>query len=154
MRVNEALEFRVLNPDLETSLADFFAVVDASGTARQFHPHPFTADEARKICRYRGKDLYYAVVAGRCVLGYGMLRGWDEGYEVPSLGVAFRPEARGRGLGRAFMTFLHAAAKQAGARRIRLKVYPDNEPAVTLYRSLGYRFEGPSGEQLVGFFDL
>jgi len=46
-----------------------------------------------------------------------MLRGWDEGYETPSLGIAVHPDARGLGLARTFMGFLHAAASFQGAAR-------------------------------------
>lgn len=149
-----ALEFRRIGPDMVDALKEFFTALAASGISRHFHPHPFTAEEAEKLCHRGGKDLYYAIVAGDRILGYGMLRGWEEGFDVPSLGIAFRPESQGRGLGKPFMAFLHVAAKIRGAKRVRLKVYPDNKVAVGLYRALGYRFEGESEGQLVGFIDL
>ena len=154
MTVIAALEFRLLGPELEGALADFFAELEASGTAEYFHPHPFTAEEAKTLCHRQGEDLYYAAVAGGRVLGYGILRGWDEGYEVPSLGIAFRPGDRGIGLGKSFMVFLHVAARLRGAKRIRLKVYPENAAAVNIYKSLGYHFEEVSAGQLVGYLDL
>ena len=150
----DALEFRALEPELGGALAGLFGALVASGDTVRFHPHPFTAEEAEARARYSGRDLYYVAVAGGRALAYGMLRGWDDGYEVPSLGIALHPEARGTGLARAFMLFLHAAARARGARRVRLRVYPDNAPAVTLYRSLGYRFTGEEAGQLVGVVDL
>jgi ribosomal-protein-alanine N-acetyltransferase len=83
-----------------------------------------------------------------------MLRGWDAGYAVPSLGMALHPSARGQGLGRTFMELLHDAARTRGARRVRLKVYPENEAARTLYERLGYVFSDFEEGQLVGSFDL
>jgi ribosomal protein S18 acetylase RimI-like enzyme len=148
-----ALEFRLLSPALEAGLAAFFADLSGAGDARFFHPHPFTAAEAGRLCSYTGRDLYYAAVADR-VLGYGLLRGWDEGYQVPSLGIAVHPAARGAGIARAFMHFLHAAAAARGAPRVRLKVYPGNTAARRLYERLGYVFEGESHGQLVGLFNL
>ncbi len=47
-----------------------------------------------------------------------------------------RPEHRGKGLGKAFFAYLH---KHRPAARYRLEVEPDNEGAMRLYRSLGYR---------------
>jgi len=154
MTVIAALEFRKLGPDLEGALADFFAELKASGTAEYFHPHPFTAEEAKTLCHRQGEDLYYVAVAGGRILGYGMLRGWDDGYEVPSLGIAFRSGDRGIGLGKSFMVFLHSAASLRGSKRIRLKVYPDNTAALNLYESLGYHFEEESAGQLVGYIEL
>src|SRR5205823_2006359 len=93
-----ALEFRGVGPALEGGLAAFFEALRANGDERTFHPHPLTRDEARRRCHYRGKDLYYVATDGARVLGYGMLRGWDEGYAVPSLGIAIAPGCRGVGL--------------------------------------------------------
>ncbi len=148
------LELRRLYPELELPLADFFRALEEGGVARHFHPHPFDGATAKRLCRYQGNDLYCAATDGQRVYGYGMLRGWDEGYEVPSLGIAIRPGEQGKGLGGLMMAFLHAAARHQGARRIRLKVYPDNTVAVGLYRSLGYTFSGQSEGQLVGVLDL
>jgi ribosomal protein S18 acetylase RimI-like enzyme len=69
------------------------------------------------------------------------------------LGIAVHPDARGLGLARMFMQFLHAAARQYGAARVRLKVYPANSAARRLYESLGYRFESTPDDQLLGIFD-
>jgi len=148
-----ALEFRSLAPDLAQPLGDFFESLAASDGAF-FHPHPLTRESARRLCESQGRDLYFVAVCDSRVLGYGLLRGWDEGYAVPSLGIALSPDARGTGLARAFMLFLHSAARLRGASQIRLTVFRSNVRAVALYRSLGYRFETKNPEEDVGFFDL
>lgn len=149
------LEFRALVPELAPVLAEFFAHLETTGESRRFHPHPFTRESAEERARYRGSDVYVVAVAGIVVLGYGMLRGWDEGYAIPSLGIAIHASARGIGLGRALMLYLHAEARRRGALRIRLKVYPDNTAAVALYGSLGYEFgEQLDQGQLVGVVEL
>jgi [ribosomal protein S18]-alanine N-acetyltransferase len=148
------LEFSQIGARHERGLADFFRDLVGHGDEPWFHPHPLTAGHAAWLAGYRGRDLYYAATRGEAVLAYGLLRGWDEGYEVPSLGIAVHPASRRRGLARPFMLFLHAVARQRGARRIRLKVYPDNGPARRLYESLGYRLESGTDGQLVGFCPL
>ena len=147
----EQLEFVRLQPGIEQALAAFFEALVAGQDDRHFHPHPFTPAAASERARYQGRDVYCVAVSGGRVLGYGMLRGWDEGYDVPSLGIAIHPEARGIGLGRAMMLYLHAEARRRGASRIRLKVHPENARAVDLYRSLGYEFGVMDQGQLVGF---
>ncbi|HEX6985626.1 MAG TPA: GNAT family N-acetyltransferase [Planctomycetaceae bacterium] len=148
------LEIVRLRPDLTAAVAAFFAEIHAAGDDRKFHPHPFTAEEAERLCRYEGKDVYAAMTVGGRVAGYGMLRGWDAGYAVPSLGIAVSPAFRGRSLGRLMMTYLHAAAAVRGAEKVRLKVYRDNAPAKRLYESLGYVFDAEEGPQLVGHIRL
>ena len=149
-----ALQIRLVDASLAVPLTRFFEEIRVSGDDQFFHPHPFTAEEARRRAAYQGGDLYYVLVQGERILGYGMLRGWDEGYAIPSLGIIIAREARGTGLGALLMRFLHAAARSQGAERIRLKVYPDNAAAVALYQKLGYRFEAQESQQLVGYLDL
>jgi GNAT superfamily N-acetyltransferase len=135
-------------------LALFFQDLTAQGDQRWFHPHPFTAAQAERLATYQGQDLYYVATRGEDVTAYGLLRGWDEGYQVPSLGIAVHSAWRGRGLAYAFMLFLHAAARERGAPRIRLKVYPENRAARQLYETLGYQFEAGNDGQLVGLCPL
>jgi [ribosomal protein S18]-alanine N-acetyltransferase len=149
-----SVEFRLLGPEWTQPLANFFQALVDQGDDGQFHPHPFTASEAERLTAYQGKDLYYVCVQGMEVLAYGMLRGWDEGYAVPSLGIAVHPSMRGQGVGKAMMEFLHLAARRKGASRIRLKVYPGNTKAIKLYESLGYRFDGEERGQRVGYVSL
>jgi [ribosomal protein S18]-alanine N-acetyltransferase len=148
------LECRKLIPELTEALAGFFTTLREAGDETHFHPHPLIPEEAERICNYSGRDLYYAMTESNEILGYGMLRGWDEGYAIPSLGIAMHPKVRGVGLGRVFMHFLHIAAKRRGAREVRLKVYPDNLRALRMYQYLGYRFEVGHSEQLVGSLEL
>jgi ribosomal-protein-alanine N-acetyltransferase len=148
------LEFRRLAPDLLDPLRAFFAALAQGPDLAFFHPHPLTDEVAQRICTYSGDDLYYAACAGGSIVGYGILRGWDEGFDIPSLGIAIAPAARGQGLARPFMLFLHAAAKMRGARKIRLTVYNSNERAVELYRRLGYVFSPKNDKELVGTLDL
>lgn len=143
-----------LGAEHTTALAGFFERLRKSGDEAFFHPHPLTAEEAQKRAVYSGRDFYCVLTEGERILGYGMLRGWDEGYEIPSLGIAMDAAARGHGHGRKLMGYLHAEAGRRGAKRIRLKVSRENTKAVNLYHSLGYVFEDERAEERVGFLDL
>lgn len=136
------------------ALSTLFDAITADVDDRWFHPHPFTAEQAEQLIHHEGQDLYYVAARGDEILAYGMLRGWDEGYRIPSLGIYVRPDARGQGLATRLTAFLHRAARDKGAPRVRLRVYPDNTGAIGLYESLGYVFEGEECGQMVGFIDL
>ncbi|MCK4787547.1 MAG: GNAT family N-acetyltransferase [Desulfobacteraceae bacterium] len=148
------IEFRILSSEWSEALADFFASLKNARDEKYFHPHPLTMEEAEKRCNYSGKDLYYVCVEGERILGYAMLRGWDAGYEIPSLGIAVHPNMRSMGLGRALIYFLHVIARHKGVRKIRIKVYPDNRPALDLYKKIGYEFEVQEDNQYIGLMEL
>lgn len=144
------IAFYRLSPEWEDALAEFFAALIRAGTDCVFHPHPFDAAEAHRRAIYTGRDEYHVAAHQRLIVAYGMLRGWDEGYEIPSLGIAVHPEWQGRGIGRRMMEHLHEVARARGASRIRLKVYEGNEAAICLYESLGYHLVREEQGQRIG----
>jgi RimJ/RimL family protein N-acetyltransferase len=143
------LECRQVGPADAKILGALLTSLDAS----TFHPHPLTFEEADRIAAHRGRDVYAILLEDGRPIGYGMLRGWDEGYATPSLGVALDPGAQGRGLSRTLMEYLHAVAWGRGAPSIRLRVHPDNTRARRLYESMGYRVTGEERGELVMLLD-
>jgi ribosomal-protein-alanine N-acetyltransferase len=148
--------FRPLAPDNVGGLCELLESLVASGEARAFHPHAFDRHTLESLCRpaVGPRDEYWVAVEDRQVVAYGLLRGWSEGYEVPSLGIAVHPGARGRGVARSMMEHLHDVARDRGAVRVRLKVYRDNAAAIRLYAALGYRLEPLNDREFLGFADL
>ncbi len=60
-----------------------------------------------------------------------------------AMGIAVAPQAQGQGVGSALMAALcEYADRWAGALRIELSVYVDNEVAIRLYRKFGFVVEG------------
>ncbi|MCB2153946.1 GNAT family N-acetyltransferase [bacterium] len=151
MIVKSLLLLRSLERDDELLLGSLFQAIVESGDAEYFHPHPFTGAHARQVCGHTGKDQYLALISRNEIRCYGLLRGWDEGFDIPSLGIIVHPAFRGRGYSSLMMMYLHAVAAEAGAMKIRLKVYEDNTLAKRLYEKLGYEFVSREKGQLVGY---
>lgn len=151
-----SLEVVRLTPEWQGGLQQFFQDLKTGGDDVFFSPHPADADAIHRIATHEGKDLYYLLVEQRKVLGYGLLRGWDEGYQIPSLGLAIHPSARGQGLGKMLMDILHLLASRRGADKVRLRVRANNEKALNLYKSLGYSFVEDTNQPdfLVGFKNI
>jgi ribosomal protein S18 acetylase RimI-like enzyme len=139
------MEFRVVGPGDQDLLTDLLSDIDRTF----FRPHPFTADEVTRIAGRSGRDVYAMLLDHGRPVAYGLLRGWDEGYSTPSLGVAVRSDSRHKGFGRAMMAFLHAEVLARGSTRVRLRVHPDNSSARRLYESLSYSYEAEEGGELV-----
>ncbi len=127
-------------------LIQLVALFEAIDHNPQFTPHPFDARTAYQICTHPGKDKYYAFQAGKQLLGYALLRGWNEGYTTPSLGLAVHPDHQHRGLGHLLLQHLLAEACTAGAKDIRLTVHPDNAIAQKFYATYGFSLANQSGK--------
>ncbi len=133
-------------PDLET----LFARLDTDW----FRPHDLGPDGARAVADHVGEDVYLIGFLGSTPVAYGMLRGWDEGYETPSLGIAIREGYRDRGLGRQVMSALHDVVRVRGGHRVRLRVAAGHARARHLYASMGYRQVGVERGELVLVLDF
>lgn len=108
-------------------------------TIRHFHPFPLTAETARWITTVPRRDRYYLALCGKQVIGLCMLRGWDEGFSVPSFGIVVDCELRGKGIGRIIMEYAMEEAKKLSCKQVRLSVYASNISAYNTYTSMGFR---------------
>jgi ribosomal protein S18 acetylase RimI-like enzyme len=140
---DESPRIRPLGPEDAEKLGDLFDELAADPEALHFHPHPLTRAEATRIATRSGirEDLYFAAFVESRLAGYGMLRGWDEGYDIPSFGVAVGVGDRGSGLGRSLLRYAISAARRRGAQSMILKVHPSNAGALHIYESEGFVFD-------------
>jgi ribosomal protein S18 acetylase RimI-like enzyme len=151
------LSIESLAPSDRRDLAAFFeALAGDPDTMRFFHPHPLTGAYAEMLCAGVGqrRDRYF--LARRCgtVVGYSMLRGWDEGYAVPSFGVGIHPSARGMGLGQLLFQHAIAVCCDAGAPALRLSVYKANARAVHIYQKCAMVFQDKNADEWIGWLNL
>lgn len=141
------LEITKINNNHIQELMELFGFIEHDEDAKNFfYPHPFTYQHASFIANNVEKDIYVLAKYNSKILSYGMLRGWDEGYQVPSLGIYVVQESRSIGLGKFMLEYLHLSAKLRGAISVRLKVHRNNERALRLYQKIGYKFDLDSEE--------
>jgi len=139
------------------ALAVFFTALAADNeTVRFFHPHPFTKEYAIELCAkaVTRKDRYYIAYFKGTIIAYMMLRGWDEGYAIPSFGVCTHPALRDVGLGQALLAHAVTECRTASAAKLRLTVFKNNERAAHVYRKFGFVFTDKNERELVGVLDL
>jgi ribosomal-protein-alanine N-acetyltransferase len=139
---------------IEAGDAEALTELFAALVGTRFHPHPLTAEEGERLVAYGGRDVYAILAADGELVVYGILRGWDEGFSVPSLGVAVHPRHQGRGHGRVMTRWLEEQARLRGAKRLRLRVHAENVVARRLYESLGYTEAGEERGELVMLLEL
>ena len=119
-------------------LTRFFDENNRSEITVHFHPFPLTSQSAYEIACTDHLDRYYVVVLNSEIIGLCMLRGWDEGFAVPSFGVVTDHRYYGLGLGRRMTEFALNEARRLNCPGLRLSVYQSNIHALHLYGSLGF----------------
>jgi ribosomal protein S18 acetylase RimI-like enzyme len=130
---------RALGPRDRDVLSRFLERNDVPEVTGHFHPFPMTADSADEIALHPGDDRYFgAFVDGRLV-GLSMLRGWNEGFDVPSFGIVVDRESHGKGIGSLLTDFTLDRAPWLGSDRVRLSVYASNESAHRMYLARGFK---------------
>jgi len=122
-----------IGPNDFDRLSRFFEENNVPPTTRFFAPFPLTGGSARKIARRKNKDRYFVGKIGERVVAMCMLRGWDKGYAVPSLGVLVDYRCRRRGFGRVMTEFALLDAERLGCKAVRLSVHAGNRIARRLY---------------------
>jgi ribosomal protein S18 acetylase RimI-like enzyme len=109
-----------------------------AGYLRFFQPFSFDAQTIERLLSARQRDCWMGVWGPSGLVAFFMLRGFDEGYTIPSYGVAVDAQAQGLGIGRLTLVTSKTMSRLLGAPRIMLKVHPDNRGARTLYESEGF----------------
>ena len=110
--------------------------------SKYFIPFSFEDYSIKKIINDAVNDKYFGIFINDELAGFYMLRGFDEGYEVPSYGVWISDKDSGLGLSK--LTLQHAITfcKLNGIKKIMLKVHPDNTIAKNIYENFGFVQDG------------
>lgn len=149
---NTNLKIVPLDFSLWDSLSKFFLSIKDN---KFFPSSRFVSQEMLTKSGYKGNDFYCALMLDDEVLGYGFLRGWDDKWDDICLGIVIKPELQRRGYGQLLISFLHAAGKARGLKRIRLHVKKGNKKAISLYEKMGYEFASKRNNgELIGFKQL
>ena len=95
-------------------------------------------------------DLWpsFLVVAGgeESVAGYALGALSQAHAEGWLLAMVVSPDARGLGLGRELVATLVERLRERGCTRVLLTVHPSNEPAIRIYRTIGFEVIGEESE--------
>jgi len=159
-RGNASFEVRPARPGDAASFLRLYRVVIAEERYIRTEDLGTTERDARRRFRVRPNDVSanFVAVDGDAVIGSLGISREDQPVtrHVASLGMMVAPEWRRRGVGSALMREAIAWALQAGVEKLELSVYPDNAPAIALYRSFGFEEEGRlrgHSKKRIGYLD-
>lgn len=132
------IEFRKVQSNDRSLLGDFFLTNNVPIILENFTAFPLTLETVDNICLKPHKDKYYIYIEDNKIKGFSMLRGWDEGFEIPSFGIFIDYRELGLGLGRIVLKLTLDECFRIGCKKVRLSVYAKNQSAVNLYTKFGF----------------
>jgi GNAT superfamily N-acetyltransferase len=130
--------FQEIGPMHYQALASFLRDNNLPSVLRTFNPFPMTDETAIRIALGSHEDHYYGAFLNGDVVGLSMLRGWDEGYSVPSFGIVIERRLHNRGIGAQLTEFTIGEARRLGCDRVRLSVFASNLAAIRVYAAKGF----------------
>ncbi len=110
--------------------------------SKYFVPFNFNFESIKNILGNIEKDIFWGLFLDNKIVGFYMLRGFDQGFEIPSYGVWISKNFSGKGLSK--LTLQHAITfcKINNINEIMLKVHPKNIAAKNLYENFGFKPAG------------
>jgi len=137
MMVKDSLEIKELSID-NASIFSKRLSEERKDYLKHFIPFAeYSESYLKKILTEKKMDKYFGLFLNNDLIGFYMLRGFDQGYQIPSYGVWISSKYSNKGL--STLTLFHAFSFcKLNIKTLMLKVHPDNVVAKKLYEKLGF----------------
>jgi RimJ/RimL family protein N-acetyltransferase len=143
------LTLRPLQPRDERPLAGLFAASDRPDVTRWFDPFPLTAETARTLTGYQGRDLYWGVWSADNLIAFAMVRGWDGGHPQPVYGCLVDPRRHSHGIGTDVTKLVVADLRDRRIPEVRARVHDDNARSFRMLLAAGFEELERSGGRIL-----
>jgi RimJ/RimL family protein N-acetyltransferase len=129
---------------LMTDLQDLITLwnKDPKDYNKHFIPFEINYENLASILQKTDKDLFFGIFVDKKIAGFFMLRGFDDGYDIPSYGVWISSKFANKGLAKLTLQYSLSICRLAGVKRIMLKFHPENIIAMKMYKYFGFEETG------------
>jgi RimJ/RimL family protein N-acetyltransferase len=153
--MEEGFTIRPLRVEDARELSEML-LAQSADYARFFNAFSFEHEAIASMLAKRRQDVFMGIYWRGRIAGFFMLRGWDEGYDVPSYGVVIDESYSGYGLTWLSLKMVKSICRLRRVPRLMLKVHPDNLAAKTLFEEAHFIHTGTEAESgnLIYHFNL
>lgn len=124
----------------------YLLTVDNSDYRKYFLPFDTTPQSLSAMLANTREDRFWGIRSGPNLIGMFMLRGLDQGYQIPSFGVYIAQKSSGKGLSKLALHYVLAWCRLNECEAIILSVHPNNVYARRVYETTGFQFTGKFSE--------
>ena len=139
--MNTKLEIKLISTDFATELSDLLTS-EVSDYLKHFIPFEFDQVTITSVLKNSIKDKFFGLFVNNKLVGFYMLRGFDQGYAVPSYGVYISHKFSGLGLAKLTLHHALSICRINKIEELMLKVHPDNIFAKKMYEDFGFNCTG------------
>lgn len=136
MKINN-LEINELTSD-HASILSRKLLEENKNYIQHFIPFDFSENTIKDILNKKKTDKFFGLFLNKELIGFYMLRGFDQGYDVPSYGVWISSNYANKGLSKLTLYHAFSVCKLNNINTLMLKVHPENTIAKKLYEKLGF----------------
>jgi RimJ/RimL family protein N-acetyltransferase len=137
----KAIEIKLLTNENSRELAELLQNSDKE-YSQYFIPFTFDYGTVFKLLSNVVKDQYYGIFSDNNLIGFYMLRGFDEGFDIPSYGVWIAKDFSSKGISKLTLQHAISVCKVNNIKKLILKVHPDNIIAKNIYEKFGFIYQG------------
>lgn len=106
--------------------------------SKYFIPFEFDLHTIQEKIKKLHLDSFWGIFIDETLAGFYMLRGFDEGYKIPSYGVWISKKYAGKGLSKFTLRHAISYCRINNIKEIMLKVHPENVIAKKIYEDFGF----------------
>ena len=107
---------------------------------KYFTPYNWADESFLDAVANKSRDQFYGLFINKTPVGLYMLRGLDDGYEIPYYSNWISRNYKGFGLATLALKHAYTTCKLNGIKTMILKVHPNNTVAKNMYEKFGFRF--------------
>ncbi|NWG29550.1 MAG: GNAT family N-acetyltransferase [Ignavibacteriaceae bacterium] len=105
---------------------------------QHFIPFDFSETTIKDILNKKKADKFFGLFLNKELIGFYMLRGFDQGYDIPSYGVWISSNYANKGLSKLTLYHAFSVCKLNNIKTLMLKVHPENTIAKEVYEKFGF----------------
>jgi RimJ/RimL family protein N-acetyltransferase len=136
MKIN-SLEIKELISD-HASVLSRKLLEENKNYIQHFIPFDFSETTIKDILNKKKADKFFGLFLNKELIGFYMLRGFDQGYDIPSYGVWISSNYANKGLSKLTLYHAFSVCKLNNIKTLMLKVHPENTIAKEVYEKFGF----------------